>query len=129
MPDLKGYSCIGAALAHLIDSMNKASAWKDHSAELVRVAAAFRRIAEPLSPDGVEHALRAHSESENKDQRATYAKIGTTLMANVQFILRQANPLEDSGKVAEFASIFESIASPLGPGGVEKAIKAWDRTS
>jgi hypothetical protein len=129
MPDPKGYSLIGAALAHLIDSMNKASAWKDHSAELVQIAAAFRRIAEPLSPEGVDHALQAHSESENKDERATYAKIGTTLIANIQFILHQADPLEDSGKVAEFASIFESIASPLGPGGVEKAIKAWNRAS
>jgi hypothetical protein len=109
--------------------MNKANAWKDHSAELVQIAAAFRRIAEPLSPEGVEHALKAHSESENKDERATYAKIGTTLMANVQFILRLADPLEHSEKVAEFASIFESIALPLGPGGVEKAIKAWDRAS
>jgi hypothetical protein len=126
MPDAKGYSRIGAALAHLIDSMNKASAWKDHSAELVEIAAAFRRIAEPLGPEGVEKALKAHVESEDKDERATYAKIGTTLMANIQFIIRRADPLEDSGKVAEFASIFESIASPLGPGGVEKAIQAWD---
>ena len=126
MPDAKGYSRIGAALAHLIDAMNKASAWKDHSAELVEIAAAFRRIAEPLGPEGVEKALKAHVESEDKDERATYAKIGTTLMANIQFIIRRADPLEDSGKVAEFASIFESIASPLGPGGVEKAIQAWD---
>jgi hypothetical protein len=126
MPDAKGYSRIGAALAHLIDSMNKASAWKDHSAELVEIAAAFRRIAEPLGPEGVEKALKAHVESEDKDERATYATIGTTLMANIQFIIRRADPLEDSGKVAEFASIFESIASPLGPGGVEKAIQAWD---
>ena len=126
MPDPKGNSRIGAALAHLIDSMNKASAWKDHSAELVEIAAAFRRIAEPLGPEGVEKALKAHVESEDKDERATYATIGTTLMANIQFIIRRADPLEDSGKVAEFASIFESIASPLGPGGVEKAIQAWD---
>jgi hypothetical protein len=126
MSDIKGYSPIGAALAHLIDSMNRADAWKDHSAELVKIAAAFRRIAEPIGPEGVEKALQAHAESENEDERATYAKIGTTLMANIQFILCQADPLEDSGKVAEFASIFESIASPLGPGGVAKAIKAWD---
>jgi hypothetical protein len=50
-------------------------------------------------------------------------------MVNVQFIIRRADPLEDSGKVAEFASIFESIAAPLGPKGVEKAIKAWDPKS
>ena len=106
--------------------MNKANSWKDHSAELVEIAAAFRRIAEPLGPEGVEKALKAHAESEHKDERATYKKIGTTLMSNVQFILHQADPLETSGKVAEFASIFESIAAPLGPGGVEKAIKAWD---
>jgi hypothetical protein len=128
MLDPKGYSLIGEALAHLIDSMNKANAWKDHSAELVKIAAAFRRIAEPLSPEGVENALQAHIESENKDDRATYAKIGTTLMCNIQFILRHTDPLADSEKIAEFASIFESIASPLGPGGVEKAIKAWDHT-
>jgi coenzyme F420-reducing hydrogenase alpha subunit len=126
MPDPKGYSLIGAALAHLIDSMNKASAWKDHSAELVEIAAAFQRIAEPLGPEGVENALRAHVESEHKEGRATYANIGTTLMANIQFILCHADPLEDSGRVAEFATIFGSIASPLGPEGVEKAIKAWD---
>ena len=87
MPDTKGYARIGAALAHLIDSMNKASAWKDHSAELVQIAAAFRRIAEPLGPEGVEDALLAHVESEHKDGRATYAKIGTTLMANIEFVL------------------------------------------
>jgi hypothetical protein len=125
MPDSQAYSLIGAALVHLIDSMNKANSWKDHSAELVEIATAFRRIAEPLGPEGVEKALRAHVESEDKDERATYAKIGTTLMANVQFILRQAEPLETSGKISEFASIFQSIAAPLGPGGVEKAIKAW----
>jgi hypothetical protein len=49
-------------------------------------------------------------------------------MVNIQFILSRADPLADSGKALEFASIFESIASPLGPGGVEKAIKAWDHT-
>ncbi len=125
MPDSKGYSWIGAVLTHLIDSMNKANSWKDHSAELVEIAAAFRRLAAPLGPAGVEKAFRAHIESEKQDERATYAKIGTTLMVNVQFILRQAEPLENSGKVAEFASIFESIAAPLGPEGVEKAIKAW----
>ncbi|MFH1116378.1 MAG: hypothetical protein V1792_20895 [Pseudomonadota bacterium] len=129
MQDPKGYSCIGAALAHLIDSMNKANAWKDHSADLVEIAAAFRRIAEPLSPEGVENALQAHIESENEDELATYAKIGTTLMANIQFILRHADPLEDSGRVAEFATIFGSIASPLGPQGVEKAIRAWDHAN
>ena len=129
MPDSKGYSRIGAALTHLIDSMNQANAWKDHSAELVEVAAAFRRIAEPLGPEGVEKAIKDHVEAECADERATYAKIGTTLMVNVQFILRRADPLEDSGKVAEFASIFESIAAPLGPKGVEKAIKAWDPMS
>ncbi len=129
MPDTKGYARIGAALAHLVDSMNKASAWKDHSAELVEVAAAFRRIAEPLGPEGVENALLAHVESEHKHRGATYAKIGTALMANIQFIVCRADPLEDSRKVAEFASIFESIASPLGPGGVEKAIRAWDQTT
>jgi len=106
--------------------MNQANAWKDHSAELVQIAAAFRRIAEPLGPEGVEKAIKAFVEGEGKDERATYAKIGTTLMVNVQFILGQADPLETSGKVAEFASIFESIAAPLGPEGVEKAIKAWD---
>lgn len=126
MPDSKGYSRIGAALTHLIDSMNKANLWKDHSDELVEIAAAFRRIAEPLGPEGVEKALKAHVESEHEDERATYAKIGTTLMANVQFILRLAEPLENSRKIAEFASIFGSIATPLGPEGVEKAIKAWD---
>ncbi|MFC1835887.1 hypothetical protein ACFL2Q_14415, partial [Thermodesulfobacteriota bacterium] len=115
MPDPKGYSLIGAALAHLIDSMNKANAWKDHSAELVEIAAAFRRIAEPLGPEGLENALQAYVESEHKDERATYAKIGTTLIANIQFILRRTNPLEDSGRVTEFAIIFGSIASPLGP--------------
>jgi hypothetical protein len=125
MPDPKGYSLIGAALAHLIDSMNKASAWKDHSAELVQIAAAFRRIAQPLGPEGVEKALKATIGSENKDERATYAKMGTTLMANVQFILREADPLENSRRVAEFATIFESIAAPLGAAGVEKAIRAW----
>jgi hypothetical protein len=128
MPDSKGYSRIGAALVHLIDSMNKANAWKDHSAELVEIAAAFRRIAEPLSPEGVENALQANTESGNEVEHDTYAKIGTTLMANIQFILRHTDPLADSGRVAEFASIFESIALPLGPGGVEKAIKAWDHT-
>jgi len=111
---------------HLIGSMNRADAWKDHSAGLVEVAAAFRRIAEPLGPEGIEKALQAHIESENKDERATYSKLGTTLMTNVQLILRQPDPLENSRKVAEFASIFESIAEPLGPGGVEKAITAWD---
>jgi hypothetical protein len=126
MPDSQAYSLIGAALVHLIDSMNKANSWKDHSAELVEIATAFRRIAEPLGPEGVGKALRAYVESEDKDERATYAKIGTTLMANVQFILRQAEPLATSGKISEFASIFRSIAAPLGPGGVEKAIKAWD---
>lgn len=126
MPDSNGYARIGAALSHLIDSMNKANAWKDHSAELVEIAAAFRRIAAPLGPEGVEKALKAYVESENKDERATYAKLGTTLMANVQFILRQEEPLENAGKIAEFASIFEAIAAPLGPGGVEKAVKAWD---
>ena len=126
MPDSKAFSLIGAALTHLIDSMNKANSWKDHSAELVEIAAAFRRIAEPLGPEGVEKALKAHVESENKDERATYKKIGTTLMSNVKFILGQADPLETSGKVAEFASIFESIAAPLGSEGVGKAIKAWD---
>jgi predicted Co/Zn/Cd cation transporter (cation efflux family) len=129
MPDSKGYSRIGAALTHLIDSMNQANAWKDHSAELVEVAAAFRRIAEPLGPEGVEKAIKDHVKAECADERATYAKIGTTLMVNVQFILRRADPLEDSGKVAEFASILESIAAPLGPKGVEKAIKAWDPMS
>ncbi len=124
MRDSKAHSLIGKALTHLIDSMNKANSWKDHSAELVEIAVAFRRIAEPLGPEGVEKALKAHVDSENKDERDTYAKIGTTLMANVQFILRQAEPLENSGKISEFASIFESIAAPLGPGGVEKAIKA-----
>jgi predicted Co/Zn/Cd cation transporter (cation efflux family) len=109
--------------------MNQANAWKDHSAELVEIAAAFRRIAEPLGPEGVEKAIKDHVEAECADERATYAKIGTTLMVNVQFILRRADPLEDSGKVAEFASIFESIAAPLGPKGVEKAIKAWDPMS
>lgn len=126
MPDSRAYSLIGEALTHLIDSMNKANSWKDHSAELVEIASAFRSIAEPLGPEGVEKALKAAAESEKKDERATYAKIGMTLMANIQFILRQAEPLENSGKVAEFASIFESIAAPLGPEGVEKAIKAWD---
>ncbi len=126
MRDSKAYSLIGEALTHLIDSMNKANSWKDHSAELVEIAAAFRRIAEPLGPAGVEKALKANIDSEKKDERATYAKIGTTLMANVQFILGQAEPLETSKKISEFASIFESIAAPLGPGGVEKAIKAWD---
>ena len=122
MPDSKAFSLIGAALTHLIDSMNKANSWKDHSSELAEIAAAFGRLAEPLGPEGVEKALKA----QNKDEQATYAKIGTTLMANVQFILGQADPLETSGKVAEFASIFESIAAPLGPEGVEKAIRAWD---
>jgi len=126
MPDSKGYSRIGAALTHLIDSMNQADAWKDHSAELVEIATAFRRIAEPLGPEGVGKAIKEHVEAERVDERATYAKIGTTLMVNVQFILGQADPLETSGKVAEFAAIFESIAAPLGPKGVEKAIKAWD---
>jgi hypothetical protein len=126
MSDSEAYSLIGAALAHLIDSMNKANSWKDHSAELVEIAAAFRRIAEPLGPEGVEKALRAHVESANEDERATYARIGTTLMANVQLILRQADPLETSGTISKFAAIFESIAAPLGPGGVEKAVKAWD---
>ena len=59
MSDLEGYSPIEAALAHLIDSMNKANAWKDHSAELVKIAAAFRRIAEPLGPGGVAKAIKA----------------------------------------------------------------------
>ncbi len=126
MPDSKGFARIGAALSHLIDSMNKADSWKDHSAELVQIASAFQRIAGPLGPEGVEKALKAHSESENKDERSTYAEIGATLMANVQFILHQAEPLENSGKISEFASIFDSIAAPLGPEGVEKAIKAWD---
>jgi len=126
MPDSKAFSLIGAALTHLIDSMNKANSWKDHSSELAEIAAAFGRLAEPLGPEGVEKALKAHVESENEDEQATYAKIGTTLMANVKFILHQADPLESSGKVAEFASIFESIAAPLGPEGVEKAIRAWD---
>jgi len=129
MPDFKGYSRIGAVLTHLIDSMNRANAWKDHSAELVEIAAAFRRIAEPLGSEGVEKAIKAHHEGKNKDERSTYAKIGITLMANVEFILSQADPLETSGKVAEFAFIFESIAAPLGPEGVEKAIKAWDPAS
>jgi|GEM_PF-4729267 len=129
MPDSKAYSLIGAALTHLIDSMNKANSWKDHSAALVEIAAAFRRMAEPLGPEGVEKALRAHVEAENKGERTTYAKLGMTLMANVQFVLRQAEPLENSGKISEFASIFESIAAPLGPEGVEKAIKAWDPKS
>ena|SRR5271157_3472010 len=124
MPDSKAYSAIGAALTHLIDSMNKANAWKDRSAELVEIAAAFRRIAQPLGPEGVEKALKATIGSENRDERATYAKMGATLMANVQFILREADPLENSRRVAEFATIFESIAAPLGPAGVEKAIKA-----
>jgi len=105
--------------------MNKANAWKDHSAELVDIAVAFRRIAQPLGPEGVEKALKADIGSGNKDERATYAKIGTTLMANVQFILHEVDPLENSRRVAEFATIFESIAAPLGPAGVEKAIKAW----
>ena len=126
MPVPKGYSLIGAVLTHIIDSMNKADVWKDHSAELVELAAAFHRIAAPLGPEGVEKALKAYLERENKDQRATYAKIGRTLMANIRFILDHADPLEDSGKVAEFASIFESIASPLGPGGIEEVIKALD---
>ncbi len=99
MLDPKGYSLIGAALAHLIDSMNKANAWKDHSAELVKIAAAFRRIAEPLSPKGVENALQAHIESENEVAHATYAKIGTILMANIQFVINQADPLADSRKL------------------------------
>jgi hypothetical protein len=120
------YSLIGAALTHLIDSMNKADSWKDHSSELAEIAVAFRRIAQPLGPEGVEKALNAYMESEAKDEGATFGKIGTTLMANIQFILRQAEPLETSGKVSEFASIFESIAAPLGTGGVEKAIKGWD---
>jgi hypothetical protein len=126
MSDSKAFSLIGAALTHLIDSMNKANSWKDHSSELVEIATAFGLIAEPLGPKGVEKALRAHVESKNEDEQATYAKIGTTLMANVQFILCQEEPLETSGKVAEFASIFESIAAPLGPEGVEKAISAWN---
>jgi hypothetical protein len=129
MPDSKAYSLIGAALTHLIDSMNKANSWKDHSAELVEIAAAFRRMAEPLGPQGVEKAIRACIDAACADEGSTYAKIGMTLMANVQFILRQAEPLENSGKISEFASIFESIAAPLGPGGVEKAIKAWDPKS
>jgi hypothetical protein len=124
MQTLKGYSRIGAVLAHLIDSMNKADAWKDHSAELVEIGAAFQRIAEPLGQEGVEKALKAYIESENKDEHATYSKIGTTLMVNVQCILREADPLKNSGKVLEFASIFESIAAPLGPRGVDKAIRA-----
>lgn len=126
MRDSNAYSLIGEALTHLIDSMNKANSWKDHSAELVEIAAAFRRIAEPLGPEGVEKALKANIDREKEDERATYGKIGTTLMANVQFILCQAEPLETSKKISEFASIFESIAVPLGPGGVGKAIKAWD---
>ena len=125
MPDSKAYSMIGAALTHLIDSMNKANAWKDRSGQLVETAAAFRRIAQPLGPESVEKALKAAIGSENSDERATYAKIGTTLMANVQFILHEADPLENSRRVAEFATIFESIATPLGAAGVEKAIKAW----
>ncbi len=128
MTESKGYSSIGAALTHLIDSMNRANAWKDHSAELVEIAAAFRRIAGPLGPHGVEKALKAHIESENKDERVTYAKIGTTLMSNVQFILSRTDPLEESGKVAGFATIFESIAAPLGPSGVDRAIRACDPT-
>ena len=79
MPDSNAYALIGAALAHLIDSMNKANSWKDHSSELVEIAGAFREIAGPLSPEGVENALQAHIESENEDERATYAKTGTTL--------------------------------------------------
>jgi hypothetical protein len=124
MPGTKGYSEIGAALTHLIDSMNKANAWKDHSAELVKIAVAFRRIAEPLGPEGVERAFKAHIEIQNKDEHVAYAKIGTILMAYVRFILHEADPLDNSGKVVEFASIFESIAAPLGPRGVDKAIKA-----
>jgi hypothetical protein len=120
----KGYSRIGAALTHLIDSMNKADAWKDHSAELVEIAAGFRRLAEPLGPEGVEKALKSYIESENKDEHTTYLKIGTTLMTNVQWILSQADPLTNSKKVLEFACIFESIATPLGPRGVDKAINA-----
>jgi hypothetical protein len=38
----------------------------------------------------------------------------------------QAEPLETSRKISEFASIFESIASPLGQVGVEKSLRAWD---
>jgi hypothetical protein len=117
---------IGATLRHLIDAMNRANSWKDHSAELIKIAAAFQRIAEPLGAEGVEKAIRACVEAECGEELTIYAKIGTTLMANVQFILGQGDPLESAGKVAEFASIFESIASPLGPEGVEKAIKAWD---
>jgi hypothetical protein len=126
MPDSEAYSFIGAALRHLIDSMNRANAWKDHSSELVKIATAFRRIAEPLGAEGVEKAFRACAEAECTDERATYAKIGTTLMANVKFIMDQADPLESAGKMLEFASIFESIAAPLGSAGVQKAIKAWD---
>jgi hypothetical protein len=126
MSDSKAYLLIGAALTHLIDSMNMANSWKDHSPELVKIAIAFRRIAEPIGPDGVEKALKAHVETENEDADTAYAKIGTVLIANVQFILGQAEPLETSGKISEFASIFESIASPLGPVGVEKALRAWD---
>ena len=113
MPEPKGYSLIGAALAHLIDSMNKASAWKDHSAELVEIAAAFRRIAEPLGPEGVENALLAHVESEHKDGRATYANIGTTLMANIQFILRNADPPGRFRKSCRISKQFrvDSVAS------------------
>lgn len=125
MTDSKAYSLIGAALTHLIDAMNRANAWKDHSTELVRIAVAFRRIAEPLGANGVEKAIRACVKDEGTEEHATYAKIGQTLMANVQFILGQADPLESAGKVDEFASIFESLAAPLGPEGVDKAIKAW----
>ncbi len=86
----------------------------------------FGGLPAPLGPEGVEKALKAHVEAESADERATYAKIRTTLMVNVQFILGQADPQEGSRKVTEFASIFESIAAPLGPEGVEKAIEAWD---
>jgi hypothetical protein len=39
--------------------MNQANAWKNHPAELVEIAAAFRRIAESLGPEGVEKAIKA----------------------------------------------------------------------
>ncbi len=126
LPESEAYSVIGAALRHLIDSMNQANSWKDHSAQLVKIAAAFRRIAEPLGTEGVEKAFTACVEAECTDERATYARIGTTLMANVKLIMSQSDPLEGAVKIAEFAAIFESIAAPLGPAGVEKAIKAWD---
>jgi hypothetical protein len=71
MLDPKGNSLFGAGLAHLTDSMNKANAWKDLSAELVEIAAAFRRIA---NRSVVENAFQIHIESENEDERATYQK-------------------------------------------------------